>query len=182
MEHDSQLVADSLVGNRDSFGRIYDRYAQLVRAVCFETTGSLADSNDLSQEVFVRAWANLRQIDNPQRLGQWLTGIARNVSLEWIRRQKRTRRGHEQLAIQVSRSSGTFVDEQKQERLTTLFGMLQRLSEQERQAVHLHYLLEQPAERAKSVLGLSTSGFYRVLERARAKLRELIRVFEEAEK
>jgi RNA polymerase sigma-70 factor (ECF subfamily) len=45
------------------------------------------------------------------------------------------------------------------------------LPERERLAVHMHYLSEQPAETAREALGLSSSGFYKLLERARRRLR-----------
>jgi RNA polymerase sigma-70 factor (ECF subfamily) len=45
------------------------------------------------------------------------------------------------------------------------------LPERERMAVHIHYLCGEPAEVARHALGLSQSGFYKLLERARGRLR-----------
>ena len=38
-------------------------------------------------------------------------------------------------------------------------------------AVHVFYLQEHPVEHARALLGLSRSGFYRALERARKRLK-----------
>jgi RNA polymerase sigma-70 factor (ECF subfamily) len=46
------------------------------------------------------------------------------------------------------------------------------LPEKERLALHAFYLQEESVEEARRVLGLSRSGFYRMLERARARLRK----------
>ena len=46
-----------------------------------------------------------------------------------------------------------------------------QLPERERMAVHVHYLCGEPVEAARGALGLSPSGFYKLLERARRRLR-----------
>ena len=54
-----------------------------------------------------------------------------------------------------------------------------RLPQRERLAVHIHYLCGEPAEAARGALGLSPAGFYKLLERARGKLRaELLKMEE----
>ena len=45
------------------------------------------------------------------------------------------------------------------------------LGEDERLALHAFYLQDKSAEEARRIMGLSRSGFYKLLDRARAKLR-----------
>jgi hypothetical protein len=42
-------------------------------------------------------------------------------------------------------------------------------------ALHIFYLDEQPAEMARQTLGLSSSGFYKLLERARKSVAQLMK-------
>ena len=49
--------------------------------------------------------------------------------------------------------------------------MLAELPEQERLALHIHYLCGEPVEVARRTLNLSSSGFYKLLDRARQHLR-----------
>ena len=51
---------------------------------------------------------------------------------------------------------------------------MMQLHESERMALHLFYFDEQPAQQSRLLLGLSLSGFYRVLERARKNLKALL--------
>ncbi len=44
-------------------------------------------------------------------------------------------------------------------------------------AIHLHYLEHDPVDAAMRTLGLSRSGFYKLLGRARASLADLLRDF-----
>ena len=50
------LVLAVLAGDKAAYGKLYDRYAPLVRAVCYDEAGNLADSQDLAQDVFLRAY------------------------------------------------------------------------------------------------------------------------------
>ena len=48
------------------------------------------------------------------------------------------------------------------------------LPQREREALHLFYLQEQPADAAATLLGLSRSGFYRAIDRARTRLQRML--------
>jgi DNA-directed RNA polymerase specialized sigma24 family protein len=52
---DNELVQAAVAGDRAAYGTLYDRYAPLVRAVCYDHTRNLADAQDLAQDVFLRA-------------------------------------------------------------------------------------------------------------------------------
>jgi DNA-directed RNA polymerase specialized sigma subunit len=52
--------------------------------------------------------------------------------------------------------------------------MITTLPEKERLALHTFYLQGNSADNAHRIMGLSRSGFYRVLERARKRLEQLL--------
>ncbi len=171
-QNDSELVRRSLGGDHEAFAVIYDRYARLVRAVCFEATGNTPDAQEGAQEAFVRAWQRLDTLEDAERLGAWLIGIARHVCREWRRSKRKTCEAvDEQACVQPVDREG----EDRRHLLVQLFDVLGELSDQERTAIHLFYLEERPAQQARSVLGLSTSGFYRVLDRARKRLAQMMK-------
>jgi RNA polymerase sigma-70 factor (ECF subfamily) len=119
------------------------------------------------QQVFVRALAALAQLRKSESLCGWLVGIARREGAEY-RRTAARRRGRFTPLVDEPRqpvvdSPGDTIDEVRR--------AVSRLPERERIAVHIHYLCGQPVERAREALGLSPSGFYKLLERARARLR-----------
>jgi DNA-directed RNA polymerase specialized sigma24 family protein len=51
---------------------------------------------------------------------------------------------------------------------------MERLDDRERLAIHLHYLESDPVKAAASALGLSRSGYYKLLARARERLASLM--------
>ena len=80
------LVARVQVGDSAAFGDLVRQYRGLVFAVCFEQTGSFADSEELTQEVFLAAHRGLGSLREPEKIAAWLQGIARNLSRMWRRR------------------------------------------------------------------------------------------------
>lgn len=174
-DRDELLVARVRRGERDAFGELYDRYAGLVRSVCFEATGNVVDAQDLAQEVFLSAFRQLEQLSDPERFGAWLIGIARLSGREWRRSRHRDR--HESIGDAADEfGGGEHFDPTEQ--WSDLNAALETLSEDERLGVHLFYLDEQPAEAARQLLNLSLSGFYRLLDRARQKLAERLKTGE----
>src|SRR5688500_4501506 len=82
---DADLVARTLAGTPESFGRLYDRYVRLVHATCFDVTGDAAE--DLVHETFVRAHRGLPALREPDRFAAWLLGIAHRVCKDWERKR-----------------------------------------------------------------------------------------------
>lgn len=171
-ERDEEFVERVRRGDREAFGHLYDRYAGLVRSVCFEATGDVVDAQDLAQEVFLSAFRQLEQLSDPSRFGGWIVGIARLSGREWRRTRHRDR--HE-----WSGDATEEIAEPEQldhdDRWSDLNAALTSLSEDERLGIHLFYLEEQPAELARQLLNLSLSGFYRLLDRAREKLAQRLK-------
>jgi RNA polymerase sigma-70 factor (ECF subfamily) len=70
---------------RENVGRIY--------ALCLRMCGDAAQAEDLTQDVFIRAWKGLGTFRGDSQLSTWLHKMAVNVCLNWLDRGgKRGRR------------------------------------------------------------------------------------------
>ena len=168
---DEELVRRSLTGGREAFAALYDRYARLVRVICFEQLGRVEYARDLAQEVFLRAYQKLGRLRDPTRFSSWLIGIGRTACKEWQRKRGRDRL--EFGGLDVAEPVATDSADDRTEAVE-LRRAMSALPEPERMALHLHYLQQRPAEGARTLFGLSRSGYYRLLERARNRLRKLL--------
>jgi RNA polymerase sigma-70 factor (ECF subfamily) len=172
LDRDAEAVQAVLAGGKLAYAELYERYARLVRAICFDTTGDLVQAQDLTQEVFLRAYRRLADLRDPGRFGHWLVGITRLVCKEWRRARLRDRHrysGLDPAATDAAEPAAT------QEGLEEIHRAILSLPEKERLAVHAFYLEGHSAERSRALLGLSRSGFYRLLQRARERLARLMR-------
>jgi RNA polymerase sigma-70 factor (ECF subfamily) len=175
---DARAVQAVLAGDLHVFRELYDRYVRLIRAVCHDFTHDRHRTQDLVHEVFLKAYQRLRQLRQPAQFGPWLLKIARHACCDWQR--QRARDPHVYVGLEPD--GGATTTNTPDERIDALKKALTRLPERERLAIHLAYLEEQPAEHARRLLGLSQSGFYRVLDRARAKLERMLSEDEEVDR
>ena len=88
---DAELVRQALAGDREAFGQLYDRHARQVRAVVAAVSGDWSDVEDMTQECFLRAYRKLATLRDPERVGPWLAGFARQVARERRRTLRRDR-------------------------------------------------------------------------------------------
>jgi RNA polymerase sigma-70 factor, ECF subfamily len=167
---DKELIEAVSTGDLSKYGILYDRYAPLVRAVCYDTTGNLADAQDLAQDVFLRAFQKLKELRQPELFNRWLLAIARLRCKEWQRQKLRMQNKHTQLAA----GSTTTAEYENDGQLEQLRKEIRKLPTLERLALHTFYLKENSVEDAGRIFGLSRSGFYRVLDKARKQLAELM--------
>ena len=82
-----QLMAS---GDRDAFGRFYDRYASLAFTVALRLLGSRSDAEDLVQEVFLQGW-HRAQSYSPERGSPeaWLITMRRSRGIDKLRSIRR---------------------------------------------------------------------------------------------
>ncbi len=92
---DPEVVAlvDRAVAGRDrvAFGDLYDRFVDRVYRYLYYRTGRQTDAEDLTEQVFLKAW---EAIDRFQWQGRpflaWLYRLAHNVHVDHLRRRRAT--------------------------------------------------------------------------------------------
>lgn len=178
MSDEASDVSAAMAGCHAAFGRLYDRHAGVVRSLCRQGT-SAGEADDALQETFLRAYRKLGQLAEPGAFGSWVYSIARRVCAERRRAAGRRQRAEGQaMANQTTalRSADPSIEQVEQrEQLDRLTAALDTLPENERLAVHLFYLDADPPQAAATALGLSRSGFYKLVARARKRLASAMR-------
>ena len=89
-ETDEDIVHEVLHGQRDRYALLVERYGRLVASVVWRVLGGPGDVEELTQEVFVRAYFALPSYKPEYRFSSWLYRIALNLCLD-----ERHRRGRE---------------------------------------------------------------------------------------
>jgi RNA polymerase sigma-70 factor (ECF subfamily) len=88
---DSELIRIAQEGESEAFGELYQRNAQIVFRFIYANLNNRLDAEDLTEEVFLRAWRSLskyRQKGVP--FLAYLFKIARNVLIDFYRRAGRS--------------------------------------------------------------------------------------------
>ncbi len=69
------------------FNDLYELYGPEVYRFAYWLAGNAAEAEDITSETFIRAWINFASIKT-ETLKAYLFQIARNIYLEWLRKQK----------------------------------------------------------------------------------------------
>ncbi len=89
---DAELVLQSQKGDPSAFETLIRNHQRMIHSLTFRMTGSLADAEDLAQEAFIRAYAQIGTFRGTAKFSTWLYRIAINTCLNW--RQSEARRFH----------------------------------------------------------------------------------------
>lgn len=155
-------------GDHDAFERLYHAHVGRIYALVRRMTGEdVAD--DLTQEVFIRAWQKLSTFRGDARFGTWLHRLAVNHVLtrrETLRRReaRRVRKDGilERAVARVGRSSGVAMDFET---------ALERLPEGARRVFVLYDVEGYGHEEIADMMGISIGTSKSQLHRARMLLR-----------
>lgn len=85
-------VAQASSGDRGAFERLYHGNVSRVYALCLRMVGDRTRAEELTQDVFVRAWQKLALFRGESAFGTWLHRLAVNVVLNARKSDGRTRR------------------------------------------------------------------------------------------
>jgi len=90
---DGSLVALARAGDAGAFERLYRENVSRVYALCLRLSGDVAHAEELTQDVFVRAWEKLSTFRGESAFSTWLHRLAVNLVLG-DRRAEGRRRNH----------------------------------------------------------------------------------------
>lgn len=82
---EAALAARAQQGDEAAFAALYGRFARMVHAILISMV-PFDDAQDLSQDVFLKAWRALPSLRDPARFGPWLGTIARNRGRDALKR------------------------------------------------------------------------------------------------
>jgi len=85
---DAKLVAQALAGSQSAYRELVRRFQGPVLNLVAHLARGRADAEDLTQEVFVKAFAALRRYDPARKFSSWLFKIAHNQTIDHLRRTR----------------------------------------------------------------------------------------------
>jgi RNA polymerase sigma-70 factor (ECF subfamily) len=88
---DASLLALVQRGDEQAMASLFDRYSKVVYSVALRVLRDPASAEDILQEIFMQVWRNPDSfVATRGSLGGWLAVVARNRSIDQLRRKKPT--------------------------------------------------------------------------------------------
>lgn len=156
--------------NKKRFNDAYRKYNQKVFMTAYGITGNYDDSMDIMQDTFIRY---SKVTDEVQNEGAYISMIARNLSLNYIKRESRKT----ELFYDIeTKQPGPHDEAENRQRLEKLEIALSRLSEQERRVFALKFYSGSSYADIADMLEITESTARVLFKRAVDKLKENVNV------
>lgn len=169
---DHLLIEAARSGDELAFGHLVERYQKVVFGTVVAIICDFDEAHDIAQEVFLRAWFGLNGLKDASSWAGWLRTIARNRARTWLRRQQRQPL-QERLNMDIADSADSPEHHaEKAERRRLVLSALDRIPEDRRQALVLHYMEGLSASEVAAQLGITPAAVRQRLHRARQQMQE----------
>jgi RNA polymerase sigma factor (sigma-70 family) len=171
IQSDERLVALTRRGNQAAYEALVGRYQSRLLAFCRHMLGSREDAEDVLQEVFAAAFNAMMGDDRPLNVRPWLYRIARNRSLNHLRRAQAI--GVDSMDVHLSEHGTTTADKvHKREEFRQLMEDVQGLPETQRTALLLREIDALSYEQIAEAMETTVPSIKSLLVRARVSLAE----------
>ena len=85
---DEQLIKGYLSGQEEMFVKLLKRHSAGLYGFVARYLGYGPAAEDLVQDIFIKAWKNLRKFDTRRKFKTWLFKVARNTIIDYWRANK----------------------------------------------------------------------------------------------
>ena len=86
---DSDLIDRIIQKNEPALGELYDRYHRLIYSIALNVVGRPEDAEEITLDVFTRVWGKAGTYRSGRaKVSTWLTRMARNRSIDVLRREE----------------------------------------------------------------------------------------------
>ncbi len=153
--------------------RFVSEHLRRIFVQIYRIVGNVADAQDLTQEAFIKALQHQEQLKDEQKAAHWLSRIATNTAIDFLRRNGRIT----QVEIDEAPESHSESPEQillRSEQRNYLEDGLRLLSPRERAALILRDVEGLPAEEVAEQLNCSKATVRSHIANARTKFRRYI--------
>ena len=175
---DTELVALVLDGQQEAFASLIERYKDAVQNLAYRMLSNVTEAEDVTQEVFVRAYTQLATYKPTHKFSTWLLSIASHLAIDQLRRRRFLAVPLEDVPflewvadLGVGPEQSALVGEQQDE----IQAYLQRLHSKYRSVIVLRYWYDLSYDEIAAALNLTSPLVKARLHRARELLARYMR-------
>ena len=149
---DRDLIAKARHGQVEAYNVLITRWEKRVFNYLYRLVGQREDALDLSQDVFLKAYQNLKKLEDPAKFAGWLFRIAHNEAYSLLRKNRPE--GEITAELKTSEASGRLYPVELN---LTVARALEKLTPDQREAVLLKVYQGFKFEEMAEILGCPIS-------------------------
>lgn len=175
MTGDSDLLSDAAQGDASAYRALLERHVAAVHALAYRLLADRAEAEDVVQESFAALWQALGGSGKPappdHNAAAWLKRVARNRSLDRLRRRARWRGDEDGLDTMVDQKPSAENAHADAETGEIVRAAIEALPDRQRVALTLVHFEEMAQKEVADALGISVDALESLLARARRTLK-----------
>ncbi len=174
---DEYYITQTLNGNVNAYAFLVEKYKHMVFTLSIRIVKNREEAEEISQDVFVKAYTNLKSFKGDSKFSTWIYKIGYYASLDAIKRNKRQINSENidevyEADFGVLQNALSYLEEK--ERKSIIKKSLLKLNEDEQVILTLYYFEEMPLKEISEVVNLSVDNIKVKLFRARKKLATIL--------
>jgi RNA polymerase sigma-70 factor, ECF subfamily len=174
LDREHAEVALAAAGDRRAFERLYRAHVDRVYSICARMVNDRGRAEELTQDVFVRAWSKLSLFRGESAFGTWLHRLAVNVVLNERKTERRRQEKFNEVEDFDDVSTGHLREDPTPGLAVDLEAAIQTLPPGARRVFVLHDVEGYTHEEIAEMLGVTSGGTKAQLHRARLLLRQAL--------
>ena len=169
---EAHIIKEILHGNTTLYEYFLDRYGQQVFVLIDRIVSCQEDAEELTQDVFLKAFQQLSSFKAESSFSTWIYRIATNEAISAVRKKKNdTIHLDESVFFNLSESQvDEALEDESEEQLQRLQRAMEQLEADERALITLYYMEERPLSEVAFILGMTEGNAKVKLYRIRKKL------------
>ena len=173
---DSEIISQVLKGDHNAYALLVERYKSYVFTLTFRFTKNREDAEEVSQDIFVKAYRSLADFKGTAKFSTWLYTIVNTTCITFLRKKRldvKSLDDERTFEVADSQDSGFRANlvEQKS-RLNMVNRAIAMLNPDDAEIITLFYKNEQSLEEISQILGVEVNAAKVRLHRARARLKD----------
>jgi len=169
---DKELVKRAKKGDKDAFSLLYKQHLSPIYRFIFLKIGVKEVSEDLTSQVFLQAWRNIRKFKiGKSPFSSWLYQIARNLVIDFYRTYRKSY-SLEEVAIENKDDIEEKIDLEDKRKI--MMGALKELSEIHQTVLILRFIEELSDAEIAKIIGKKEGAVRVIQHRAIKMLKEKI--------
>jgi len=173
---DTELIRKILQGEQALFAQLVERYRNYVFTLVLRFTDNREDAEEISQDIFVKAYRSLADFRGESKFSTWLYTIVRTSCITFLRKKKLdiTSIDDERTFVQLESRESAFSANtiEQRSRHAMVNEAIRMLSPDDAQLLSLFYKGEQSLEEIGKIMHLDPNTVKVKLHRARHRLKD----------
>ena len=182
---DNEIINKVIRGDQQAYALLVSRYQNYVFTLVLRFIKSREDAEEVSQDVFIKAYRGLADFKGGSKFSTWLYTIVNNTCISFLRKKKldiQSLDNEKVFETADTMDSGMSANQVEQKsKLAMVNKAIAMLNPDDAEVITLFYKAEQSLEEIAAILHIETNTAKVRLHRARTRLKEKMETYFTAE-